>query len=179
MNNMTDSRDTILKLKEVRADRGLSLNDIVKMCEDAGYYISKTTVSRLFADGSEDIKFRYEDTIRPIANVLLDIDTIEDDDTNDVQAMKSLLKFKDKMIVKLEGENKDLKAALDREKVKHHEKLDTERENAKKSIDFLKEQLSYKDKRMDELMNSVKDKDKQLAGLMDHILNCPYRKRGE
>lgn len=178
MIKMTDSRETILNLKQIRAERGLSQNDIIKMCEEKGYYISKTTVSRLFAEGSEDIKFRYEDTIRPIANVLLDIDTIEETDTNELQAMKSLLKFKDEMIVKLEEENKELMAVIDKEKVKCHEKLDKEREQSRRSIEFLKEQLAYKDRRMDEFMESVKDKDRQLSGLLDHILNCPYKKGG-
>ena len=78
--HMTNSRDVILKLKDVREEKGLSYGDILDLMEQNGDYLSKTTLSRVFAEGSEDIKFRYEDTIRPIANALLDIENMEDDD---------------------------------------------------------------------------------------------------
>ena len=167
---MTNSRDVILKLKEVREEKGLSYGDILDLMERNGDFLSKSTLSRVFAEGSEDIKFRYEDTIRPIANALLDIETIEEDDELDVKAMKSLLKLKMNRIEELERQ-------IEKDKIKYHEKIEKERTQFQRSIEFLKEQLAYKDKRMDEFMESVKQKDKQLAGLTDHILNCPYRKK--
>ena len=91
---MTSSRDIIIQLKEVKDEKHLSLTDIMKLMESNGDYLSKSTLSRVFAEGSEEIKFRYEDTIRPIANALLDIENDEDDDDMDIRAMKSLLKFK-------------------------------------------------------------------------------------
>lgn len=169
---MTNSRDVILKLKEVREEKGFSYSDILDLMEKNGDFLSKSTLSRVFADGSEDIKFRYEDTIRPIANALLDIETIEEDDELDVKAMKSLLKLKMNRIEELERQ-------IEKDKNKFHDKLEKEREHFKNSLDFLREQLAYKDKRMDEFMDSMKEKDKQLAGLMDHIMNCPYRKKNE
>ena len=167
---MTNSKEVILKLKEVREEKGLSYGDILDLMEKNGDYLSKSTLSRVFAEGSEDIKFRYEDTIRPIANALLDIETIDEDDELDVKAMKSLLKLKMQRIEELERQ-------IEKDKIKSHEKLEKERDQFQKSIEFLKEQLAYKDKRMDEFMESVKEKDKQLAGLTNHILNCPYRKQ--
>ena len=91
---MTNTRDIIIKLKEVRQEKGLSFGDILTLMENNGDYLSKSTLSRVFAEGSEDGSFKYEETIRPIANALLDIETIEDTDNMDVQAMKSLLKYK-------------------------------------------------------------------------------------
>ena len=167
---MTNSKEVILKLKEVREEKGLSYGDILDLMEQNGDFLSKSTLSRVFADGSEDIKFRYEDTIRPIAKALLDIETIDEDDELDVKAMKSLLKLKMQRIEELERQ-------IEKDKIKNHEKLEKERDQFQKSIEFLKEQLAYKDKRMDEFMESVKEKDKQLAGLTNHILNCPYRKQ--
>ena len=167
---MTNTRDVILKLKEVREEKDYSYGDILELMEKNGDFLSKSTLSRVFAEGSEDIKFRYEDTIRPIANALLDIETFEEDDELDVKALKSLLKLKMNLIEELEH-------TLEKEKLKHHEKLEKEREQFRRSLDFLREQLAYKDKRMDEFMDSMKEKDKQLAGLMDHIMNCPYRKK--
>ena len=156
---MTNSRDVILKLKDVREEKGLSYGDILDLMEQNGDYLSKTTLSRVFAEGSEDIKFRYEDTIRPIANALLDIENMEDDDSMDTKAMKSLLKYKIERIEELEQKVEHLEAALDKEKIKYHDKLDEERDLYNRRVDFLKEQISLKDKRMDQLLEAVFEKE--------------------
>lgn len=172
---MTNSKDVILKLKEVREEKGLSYGDILDLMEKNGDFLSKSTISRVFAEGSEDNSFRYEETIRPIANALLDIENIEDDDNMDTKAMKSLLQYKDRRI-------KELEAELDKERLKYHERLEKEREQFDKeriarenSIEFLKEQVSYKDKRMDFLLEAVKDKDEKYNILLNTILTCPCR----
>lgn len=169
---MTNSKDVILKLKEVREEKGLSYSDILDLMENNGDYLSKSTLSRVFAEGSEDIKFRYEDTIRPIAKALLDIETIEDTDDMDTKAMKSLLKYKIERIEELEHQIEQLEASLDKEKVKYHEKLDKEREQSRRSIEFLKEQISLKDKRMDMLLNAVQEKDAQHKEMLTKLLKC-------
>ena len=165
---MNNSKEIIIKLKEVRLEKGLSLNDIVDLVEQNGDFISRSSVQRVFADGSEDATFKYDETIRPIANALLDIDRIETEDDLDTQALKILLQYKNQRI-------KELELQLDKEKLKYHEKLDKERDQSRKSIEFLKEQVAYKDKRMDLLLDSVKEKDARFNELLDHILNCPYR----
>ena len=153
---MTDTREIILKLKEIKQSKNLSLNDIVDM---TGGMVSKTTVQRVFADGSEEISFRYEETIRPIANALLDIETIEDTDNMDVQAMKTLLKYKIQRIEDLEKQIDFLQSALDREKIKAQEKFDNERQLYNDRIDFLTNQISLKDKRMDLLLDALLKKE--------------------
>ena len=173
---MTKTKEIIIKLKEVRAEKGYSLNDIVDLVEKNGDFISRSSIQRVFAEGSENSSFRYEDTIRPIANALLDIDRIEAEDDMDTQAMKTLLQYKNQRITELERQLELAAAALDKEKVKYHEKLDKEREQSRRSIEFLKEQISYKDKRMDLLLQSVEKKDKRLDELIEHIMNCPFRK---
>lgn len=165
---MNNSKEIIIKLKEVRLKKGLSLNDIVDLVEQNGDFISRSSVQRVFADGSEDATFKYDETIRPIANALLDIDRIETEDDLDTQALKILLQYKNQTI-------KELELQLDKEKLKYHEKLDKERDQSRKSIEFLKEQVAYKDKRMDLLLDSVKEKDARFNELLDYILNCPYR----
>lgn len=169
---MTNSKDVILKLKEVREEKGLSYNDILDLMEKNGEYLSKSTLSRVFAEGSEEIKFRYEDTIRPIANALLDIETIEETDDMDIRAMKSLLKYKIERIEELERQVEHLEASLNKEKVKYHEKLDKEREQSRRSIEFLKEQISLKDKRMDQLLEAVFEKDLQHKEMLAKVLKC-------
>lgn len=166
---MNNSKEIILKLKEVRLEKELSLNDIVDLVEKNGDYVSRSSVQRVFADGSENVTFKYDETIRPIANALLDIDRIETEDDLDTQALKILLQYKNQRIQELEQQ-------LDKEKLKYHEKLEKEREQSRKSIEFLKEQVAYKDKRMDLLLESVDKKDKRLEELITHIMNCPYKK---
>ena len=164
---MTNSRDLILKLKEVKERDHLSLSEIEARTERNGEHVSKTTISRVFSEGSEDVIFKFEATLKPIANAILDIDTIEEDDDLDTQALKFMLQYKAEKI-------RELEAALDHEKVKHHEKLEKERDQSRRSIEFLKEQIQFKDKRIDFLLDAVFEKDKQWRDLFDKVMKCPY-----
>lgn len=175
---MTNTKEIITKLKEVRDEKGLSYNDILKTMEEKNIYpVSLSTLSRVFSEGSEDLGFNYEQTIRPIAEALLNIEEITEDDDMDVQAMKSLLKYKIKVIEDLERENKDLKVSLANEKNKYHEKLDKEREEYRRRIDFLTNQINLKDKRMDQLLEAVFTKDQKHDELLKLILSCPARSK--
>jgi predicted protein tyrosine phosphatase len=93
---MTKTRDIIIKLKEVRKEKGLSYSDILDLMEKNGDYLAKSTLSKLFSEGSEDLSFKYEETIRPIAKALLGIETIEVDDdfrANIIQYFKECFSF--------------------------------------------------------------------------------------
>ena len=169
---MANTKDVILKLKEVKDEKGLSLNEIASMIEKNGDYISRSSIQRVFADGSEDVSFRYEETIRPIAKALLEIETIEDDDNIDTQTLKVLLKYKIQRIEELENQIRQLQSTMDREKLKYHEKMDAERERYNKSIEFLKEQVALKDKRMDILLESVQKKDSRYEELITRVMAC-------
>jgi transcriptional regulator with XRE-family HTH domain len=172
---MTNTRDIIVKLKEVREQKGLSYSDILDLMEKNGDYLAKSTLSRVFADGSEELSFKYEETIRPIANALLDIENIEDDDDMDKKAMKALLKYKSDRIEELERQIEQLQIAHDAETIKLHEKMDKERESWARSIDFLKNQIDLKDQRMDLLLKAVQDKDSRYDDILKLILACPWR----
>ena len=173
---MVETKELILKLKEVREEKGLSLNEIVGMVEENGDFVSRSSIQRVFSEGSETLSFRYEETIRPIAKALLDIETIEEGDNMDTQAMKTLLKYKIQRIEELERRIEGLEAEKAKEKLKYHEKLDKEREQFKRSLDFLKEQVALKDKRMDILLEAAATKDKRMDEFIKHIMNCPFRK---
>ena len=179
MNGKTNTKEIIIKLKEVREERGLSYNDILKLMEENGDYLAKSTISRVFADGSEETSFRYEETIRPIANALLDIETLEDTDDIDTKAMKTILQYKSRRIDELEKQVEHLSLTLANEKNKYHEKLDAERAIFNDRIDFLKEQVAYKDKRMDMLLSWVEDKDAQNKEMMRKAIRCASCPKGE
>ena len=53
---MIDTKEIILKLKEAKAEKNLSINDIVDLTNN---YLSKTTVQRVFAQGSENTSFLF------------------------------------------------------------------------------------------------------------------------
>lgn len=176
---MTDTKEIISKLKMVRKEKNLSYNDILNLMEKNGDYLSKSTISRVFQEDSENLSFRYEETIRPIAKALLDIETIEDNDNADVQAMKSLLQYKIQRIEELEWQIEHLEALYNKEKAQIYEKMEAERKIWNKSIEFLKEQISIKDKWINYLFQSAQSKDLQQMELMQKILSCPCRNTQE
>lgn len=148
----TKIANIIIRLKEVKNNQpDLTIQ---KISDHTG--VSMSTVSRIFADGSENTSFRY-DSIRPIAQMLLGIDDL-DEGGDDEKALKAIIQFKDTRI-------KELEAALDEEKAKHERKLDKERAQSRVSIDFLKHQVELKDARIDMLMDSVKELQVQFQDL--------------
>ena len=89
--------------------------------------------------------------------------------------MKSLLKYKMERITELEKQVAKLEKELDHEQIKYHEKLEKEREKSRKSIEFLKNQINLKDKRMDQLLEAVFTKDLQQQELLSKFLCCPCK----
>ena len=172
---MTDTKNIIIQLKQIRDEKNLSFGDIMSLLENNGDYLSKTTLSRIFAEGSEEGSFRYEETLKPLCNALLDIENIEETDSMDVQAMKTLLKYKSDRIEDLEQQIEHQRSQFNAELVALHEKMDAERESWSRSIEFLKEQINFKDKRMDLLLQAVQDKDSRYDEILKLVLACPWR----
>lgn len=166
---MTNTREVILTLKEVREEKGLSFDKILDLMKENGDYLSKSTLSRVFAQGSEEKNFRYEDTIRPIANALLDIETIEADDDIDTQAYKSILKLKKDLLFEYERQISELKEEIKEvqraEKEKYHDKLAKETDQFQQNLAFLNHQVELKDDRIDQLLGAN-------VKLLDQILLC-------
>jgi len=160
---MVNTRDVILRLKKVKHEKKLSLDKIIKLMEQNNEYVSKTTLSRVFAKGSEDQSFRYDATLRPIANALLDIETIETYDDPNIQAMKSILKLKKDLIEELTGE------------LKGYEELKTQVEHQQKTIDLLNEQIAYKDSRIDKLLATNERQSVIIERITERLMTCPCR----
>ena len=165
---MTDTREIILKLKKVRQEKNLSLNDIVDMTNGM---VSKSTIQRVFADDSENISFRYNDTIRPLVKAMMDVEEFEDSDDMDTKALKSLLKLKIQRI-------EDLERQISEEKDKSREKLEKERVQFERHIKLLEEQIALKDKRMDEMKEQFNRKDEQYTLLVNRLLDCHCCSKG-
>ena len=166
-NKMIDTRDVILALKKVKSEQKLSIDKILDMVEkqDPSKAVSRTSIARVFRKGSENQIFKYEGTLRPIANALLDIENIETTDDTETTAYKSILKLKADLIEELEAK---IQTVESEEHAKYQQKLEEATESFQRSVAFLKEQIVLKDKRIDQLMDANQK-------YMDELLSCPHR----
>lgn len=170
---MIKTRELIIRLKAVKEEKQLTLGDIYSLVEDNGDFCSKTSLSRLFSDGSEELSFK-EETLLPVARALLDVERLEETDDLDTQALKTLLQYKSQRIKELESRIEELEMALDREKLKRHEILDKERDIYNRRVDFLKSQILLKDERIDRLMSALFEKNNAYESLLSQVLSCPH-----
>ena len=127
----------VIRLKEMKAERpDLTLQ---KIADHTG--VPYGTVSRVFAEGSEEVSFRY-DSVMPIAKMLLDLDDVGEG-TEDEKAYKAIIQFYETSISQM--------------KEQFEKKLEEERTEYKRRIDFLMHQIEKKDERIDRLFEMVKN----------------------
>lgn len=90
-------RRTIHRLKTIKNEQGLSISKIMDLMEQRGQYVSEATLKKIFADGSEEQSFRYQDSIAPVADVLLDMygDT---SGLQDLESLRHIIREKNKLI---------------------------------------------------------------------------------
>ena len=126
----------VKQLKEVKAKRpDLTLQ---KISDNTGVPFS--TVSRVFAEGSENTSFRY-DSIHPIATMLLDLDDLGEGN-DDERAYKAIIQFYETTITQM--------------KEQFEKKLEEERTEHKKRTEFLMHQIDLKDERINMLFDFLK-----------------------
>ena len=179
---METTKDFILALKAVRNEKNLSFDQILDLMAENNQFLSKSTLSRVFADGSEENgNFRYE-TLRPIADVLLDIEHIESDDTTDTKAYKTILKLKKDIIDELKEElvskNEQMEHRINKEKIKYHEKLEKETKHFNDSLAFMTHQIELKDQRIDALLTTTTELMATNNKLLKQLMDCPLRNDG-
>lgn len=146
----------IIQLKEIKKELDLSNQDIFDMVQDAGGYVSLSSVKRVFADGSENQGFRYKDTIQPISRVLLGVKpqatmeaAAEDNQQvaqSQLDALKSVSLIKDELIDELQYENEAIRKQLYRAQSELTTQADTLRAESKAKVDYLKEDVKRKNK---------------------------------
>lgn len=151
------TREVILKLKAVKEERGLSLQRILDMVLENGGNISMSSVRKVFSEGSENLTFRYEDTIKPIADVLLavpeNIPAVYEPDETEAEALRSIIRLKNSIITEMQDE-------IDRaaEKI-----ADSKAENQRK-IEFLKSEIDKRDALLAERRDFIYSKDSAIRG---------------
>lgn len=135
---------------------------IQKISDETG--ISVSTVSRIFAEGSENQEtksFRY-DSIKPIAALLLEDDHLEDNEEKAL--LKAIIAMHEAEITRLEEANSTLSE-------KYEKKLEKERAHSKTSIDFLKHQIDLKDDRITKLLDSYQEHHQQYQDAVNRLLS--------
>ena len=142
-------RKTIRRLKEIKSEQGLSVPKIMDLMEERGQYVSESTIKRVFADGSEEQSFRYQDSIAPIADVLLDIygDTSSLDDA---ESLRHIIREKNKLIEFLMIKLDEQEAAFESRKSMYEERKSIYDRN----IARLEKQIERKDDLIERLLNT-------------------------
>lgn len=144
---LTKSQELIRQLKEIKAANEITYPRILERMEKNGKPVSLTTLRRVFADGSEAnaSTFSYENTLLPIAEVLMNVEDIptptDSPYAKEIDGLKAVIHAQNEEIVRLH-------------EIKEH--LDTR-------ISFLIDQIEKKDRRMDE-------KDEIIRRLMEKVL---------
>lgn len=143
------------QLKEMKESKQLTINEIVDALDRTNNHLAPNTVTKFFADGSEEMGFQYE-TIRAIADVLLNVYSEDAQDDEEVKGLKSTVQLQNILI-------DQLKEQLREEQEHSASKLRAERDATNKRIEFLRERIRVQDHRIDQ-------KDRMIAIMMIALL---------
>lgn len=141
-------RKTIHRLKQIKSEQGLSIPKIMDLMEERGQFVSEATIKRVFADGSEEQNFRYQDSIAPIADVLLDMygDSSNLDDADSLrQIIREKNKFIEFLMMKLDEKEQD----FERQRTLYEER----KALYEKTIGRFETQIALKDDLIERLLN--------------------------
>jgi flagellar capping protein FliD len=169
MISVPDPKELVAKIRKAASERGLSINDIIKLMDEKGYYpCGQATISRLLS-GDIEGNYDYLKTIIPVYNTLF---VGETENNDNYEAMKELLKYKLEVIQDLKAQLDAMDAAhkeeISRLKSKYHDKMEKETVRFQEIMEFRGNQMTLKDERITQLMADN-------SKLTDHIVNCPYR----
>ena len=138
---MSEQRELILKLKSVAKDRGLTIKDIMELTQ-----FSKSTISRVFQEGSENESFR-PDTLKVIEKSIMDDNAIQ------IERIKAIEKRHEKEVTELKLEIQELNARLsqnEKEVLSMMGQMNRIIDDLNTQISFKSKQIDIKDKRMDQ-----------------------------
>ena len=143
-------RDTIERIRRTKDESQLSISDIMDMLADKGYHqLTESTVKRLFNRNSDPMSFKYRTTVVPLADVLLDMYS-DNSNSEDVAALKAMVRDKNKTIEILVDKCEDLKAEYEK-RIAHLKKQVTELND---HLMFRERMIDKKDGIIDKLLNA-------------------------
>lgn len=147
--------EIILQLKQIRKERDLSLQDVHDLVIASGGYTSLSSVKRVFAEGSERLNFRYQDTIQPIVRGLLGVteETPENNDisANEIDALKHVILLKDSIIQDLRKDVEELSTKYNKLEIDAEVRLQETRSECQRNVDFLVRQVDRLSKDVESL----------------------------
>ena len=149
----TLKKDTVERLRKVKKEQEFTIPQILDLLEKKDYYLSETTVKRVFSENADIDSFKYRDTIVPLADVLLDF--YEDQSgTSELEALKSMIRDKNMTISILVRKNDELRADFEK-RINH---LTKQIDRLEKNLDFREAVVQQKDKIIEMLINKIIDK---------------------
>ena len=171
---MIDTQNVIDSLQKIYKKRKLTQQKAYQIVYDFDPLNcpSETTIARVFRKGAKAENFRWEASLRPIANAILNLEEIDPGDSPEEQALKSMLKLKKDQLGIVNEEREE-------EKDKYHKRLAEELDKFQKSLDFLKKQIELKDERIDYFMWANERLSITNDRLINQLMECPLRKECE
>ena len=145
-------RDTVERLRKLKRDNDLTNSQIMDMLEKNNCYISEATIKKVFSENNDPGSFKYQSTIAPLADVLLDMYS-DDSGSDEVTALKALIHDKNEMISILVVRNEEIRA--DYEKRINH---------LQKQIGMLEDHLIFREKQIDK-------KDEIISKLLNKVID--------
>ena len=146
----TLKKDTVERLRKVKKEKEFTISTIMKMLEKKQFYLSETTVKRVFSENADPASFKYQDTILPLADVLLDF--YEDQSgTEEVEALKAMIRDKNMTISILVAKNEEIRADFDK-RIAH---LQKQIDRLEKTLDFREGVVARKDEVIEKLIKKV------------------------
>ena len=143
-------QDTIERIRKTKEEAQLSISDIMDMLADKGYHqLTESTVKRLFNRNSDPMSFKYRTTVVPLADVLLDMYS-DNSNSEDVAALKAMIRDKNKTIEILVDKCEDLKVEYEK-RIAHLKKQVTELND---HLMFRERMIDKKDGIIDKLLNA-------------------------
>ena len=146
----TLKKDTVERLRKVKKEQALTIPNILDMLEKKGYYLSEATVKRVFSENADADSFKYRDTIVPLADVLLDFYN-DQSGTNELEALKAMIRDKNMTISILVAKNEELRADFEK-RVMH---LQKQIERLEKNLDFREKVVERKDAVIERLISKI------------------------
>ena len=158
--------DVILTIKKEIERRKLSIAQVEKLLNEAGFFIGATTIRRVLRADSESVdSFRYETTIRPFWDVFIRASE-DNSDAEKVAASEALIAMKNEAIAEL----RDRIAKLEASFVEKCTECNAGKELWREQIRLKDQRIDRKDKQLDDQSEQIRYLQGQINRLMDIVL---------
>ena len=152
-------KSIITQLKKLKDEKKLSINEILDTLDRTNNHLSRSTVIKIFSDGSEDYGYQY-DTIRTLADALFGVYSTDESDNPEIKGLKSTIQYQNIIIDQLKEQIEQLKT-----------QMVNEESASLRRIDFLRDRVEKQDIRIEQkdrlitlmLMMHLKRSDKELC----------------